>query len=56
MKSWGYFLSAAFFASYLLISNGVPLLPVLAGCGVAAFSMWLRTGMARKPSSGSVGN
>ena len=52
MKSWAYFFSAAFFASYLLLSNGVPLLPVFAGVAIAALSMWLRT--ARKPSPRSV--
>ena len=56
MKSWGYFFAAAFFASYLMISNGVPLLPVLAGCAVAALSMWLRMASARKASSSSVGH
>ena len=55
MKSWGYFFAAAFFGSYLMISNGVPLLPVLAGVGVAALSMWMRMA-ARKPSNGSVGH
>jgi len=50
MKSWGYFFAAAFFASYLLLSNGVPPLPVLAGVAVAAFSMWLRTAQGRKVS------
>ena len=56
MKSWGYFFAAAFFASYLMVSNGVPLLPVLAGVAVAALSMWLRMTMGRKPSSGSAGH
>ena len=56
MKNWGYFFAAVFFASYLLISNGVPLLPVIAGCAVAALSMWLRTASGRKPSRGSVGH
>src|SRR5258707_5427605 len=37
-----YFLAAVFFASYLLVSRGVPLLPVLAGCVVAAFVTWWR--------------
>jgi hypothetical protein len=39
---WQYFLAAVFFASYLLVSRGVPLLPVLAGCVVAAFVTWWR--------------
>ena len=53
MKSWYYFFAAAFFASYLLLSNGVPLLPVLAGVAVAALSMWLRMSMGRKAAQGS---
>jgi|KBSMisStandDraft_5_1062788.scaffolds.fasta_scaffold09962_5 hypothetical protein len=56
MKSWYYFFAAAFFGSYLMLSNGVPLLPVLAGVAVAALSMWLRTASARKTSNGSVGH
>lgn len=42
LMRWRYFLPAAFFGSYLLLSNGVPLLPVLLGCAVAALCMWLR--------------
>jgi hypothetical protein len=41
-----YFLAAAFFAAYLLVSNGVPPVPVLAGCAAAALFTWLR----RKPA------
>jgi uncharacterized membrane protein YjgN (DUF898 family) len=52
MKNWGYFFAAVFFASYLLISNGVPFLPVVAGVAIAAVSMWLRTASARKVSQG----
>jgi hypothetical protein len=37
---WQYFLAAVFFASYLLISRGVPLLPVSAGCVIAALITW----------------
>ena len=54
MKSWSYFFAAAFFASYLMISNGVPLLPVLAGVAVAALSMWLKTASGRKVPRGSL--
>ena len=50
MKSWGYFFAAAFFATYLLLSNGAPLLPVLAGVAVAALSMWLGKAQARTVS------
>ena len=52
MKSWIYFFAAAFLASYLLISKGVPLLPVLAGCAVAALSMLFRTVAGRKVARG----
>jgi hypothetical protein len=45
---WHYFLAACFFASYLLISNGVPLFPVLAGCGFAAVLTWRQ--FSRQPS------
>jgi hypothetical protein len=37
---WQYFLAAVFFGSYLLISRGVPLLPVLIGCAAAALITW----------------
>jgi hypothetical protein len=39
---WQYLLAACFFASYLLISKGVPIFPVLAGCGFAAWLTWSR--------------
>jgi Flp pilus assembly protein TadB len=47
---WHYFLAAVFFASYLLVSRGVPLLPVLAGCVMAAFVTWWR--LARQNARG----
>ncbi len=37
---WYYFMPAAFFASYLLISRGVSVLPVISGCALAAFLTW----------------
>jgi hypothetical protein len=37
---WQYFLAAVFFGSYLLISRGVPLLPVLVGCAIAGLITW----------------
>ncbi len=37
---WSFFGAAAFFASYMLISRGVPILPVLVGCGLAAVMTW----------------
>ena len=33
---WNLYWAAALFAGYLLVSNGVPLLPVLAGIGITA--------------------
>ena len=42
MMRWTYFFPAAFFGSYLLLSNGVPLLPVLLGCAAAAAVLWFR--------------
>ena len=42
-KRWVYFFPAAFFGSYLMLSNGVPLLPVLLGCSAAAFVLWFRS-------------
>jgi hypothetical protein len=37
---WHYCAAAAFFASYLLVSNGVPLIPVILGCLLAASLTW----------------
>ncbi len=34
--NWRYFWAAAIFVSIILIVNGVPYLPVLAGCGAVA--------------------
>jgi len=45
---WHLFLAACFFISYLLIMNGVPLFPVLVGCGFAALLTWRQR--ARQPS------
>jgi hypothetical protein len=46
---WHYFLAACFFASYLLISRGVPLFPVLAGGSFAALLTWRQ--ISREPSA-----
>ncbi|MBZ5594547.1 MAG: hypothetical protein LAP39_20080 [Acidobacteriia bacterium] len=35
---WRYFLAAAISASIILVMNGVPFLPILAGC--AAVALW----------------
>src|SRR5258708_34092606 len=47
---WQYFFAAVFFASFLLVFRGVPLLPVLAGVVVAAFVTWWR--VCRQESAG----
>src|SRR5258705_11774278 len=41
---WQDFFSAVFFASFLFVFRGVPLLPVLSGCLVAAFVTCGRVG------------
>jgi hypothetical protein len=46
---WHYFLAACFFISYLLISRGVPLFPVLAGCGLAALLTWRQLSRQASP-------
>jgi hypothetical protein len=39
---WGFFIAAAFFAGWALISNGAPLGPVLAGIvAVGAWQLWV---------------
>lgn len=42
MTKWTYFVGAALFASYCLFRVGVPLLPILGGCLLAAMVHWLR--------------
>jgi len=37
MMKWRYFLAAAISVAIILIANGVPYLPILAGCGAVAF-------------------
>ena len=37
---WSFFFGAAAMAAYMLISRGVPVLPVLAGCAFAALITW----------------
>lgn len=38
---WKYFLAAVFFAAVVLISNGVPAFPVIAGsCAVALWNLY----------------
>lgn len=40
MLKWNLFAASALIAAYLLISRGVPAVPVLAGCGLAALVTW----------------
>ena len=47
---WQYLVPAIFFAGYLLISRGVPLLPVLTGCAIAALLTWRQ--LARQSAQG----
>jgi hypothetical protein len=37
---WSLFVAAAFFASYLLVSRGVPIIPVVVGIAAAALFTW----------------
>ncbi len=37
---WHYFLAAVLFSAYLLVSRGAPLVPVAAGCVLAALFTW----------------
>lgn len=40
---WAFYFGAVLFASYLLLSNGVPWFPVLLGCLAAgAWNLWKR--------------
>lgn len=40
MVKWSFFAGAAFLAAYFLITNGIPIAAVLAGCGLAALMTW----------------
>jgi len=40
MVKWSFFAGAAFLAAYFLISRGIPIVPVLAGCAFAALMTW----------------
>jgi hypothetical protein len=46
---WPYFAAAVFFASYLLVSNGVPLIPIVLGCCLAAFLTWRKLSQHSRP-------
>lgn len=37
---WRLFAAAALVGGYLLISQGIPVIPVLVGCGLAALLTW----------------
>jgi len=39
-SKWRFFSGAAIVVAYLLISHGVPVIPVLLGCGAAAIFTW----------------
>ena len=44
---WNHFLAAVIAVTVLLTWNGVPLMPVLAGCAAAVLFGWLRQPKAR---------
>jgi hypothetical protein len=44
---WSFYFGAVVMAAYLLISRGVPIVPVLAGCGLAALMTWRKIKMSR---------
>jgi hypothetical protein len=46
---WHYFLAACFFAGYLLLSRGVPLFPVIAGCVFASLLTWRQLSRVNAP-------
>ncbi len=45
---WNLFFAAALLGAYMLISHGIPIVPVLAGCALAALFTWRQ--IARKPA------
>jgi len=44
---WNLFFAAALLGAYMLISHGIPIVPVLGGCALAALFTWRQ--IARKP-------
>jgi hypothetical protein len=50
---WKFFFGAAALAAYFLIAQGVPVVPVLTGCSVAALLTWgMLTRQARQTAQG----
>lgn len=47
---WTFFLGAAALAAYFLIANGMPLFPVLAGCGLAGLVTWWKLSRQTAPT------
>ncbi len=45
---WSFYFGAVVMAAYLLGSRGVPIVPILAGCGLAALMTWRK--MSRQSS------
>ena len=47
---WSFYLGAAALVAYFLISRGIPVVPVLAGCGFAALLTWRK--LVRRAAQG----
>lgn len=47
---WNLFFGASLLAAYMLISHGIPIVPVFAGCGLAALVTWRK--LARQSAQG----
>jgi hypothetical protein len=48
---WKFFFGAAALAAYLMIAQGVPVVPVLVGCAAAALLTWRK--VSRQTAAGS---
>ncbi|HXM98545.1 MAG TPA: hypothetical protein VN982_08735 [Candidatus Dormibacteraeota bacterium] len=47
-NKWSFFIAAAWLATYYLISRGVPVVPVIAGVGLAAVMTWRKLSRNRE--------
>jgi hypothetical protein len=48
---WSFFFAAAWLATYYLVSRGVPVVPVIAGVGLAAVTTWRKLSKNRAPAA-----
>lgn len=46
-SKWNLYFAASLLGAYMLISHGIPIVPVLAGCALAALFTWRQ--IVRKP-------